>query len=325
MNNKKVYIIVLNYNGWLDTIECLESILKSSYTNYQIIVVDNNSSNRSMDFLIKWAQGNLDLWLPDNNPLKTLSFPLEKKPLEYVVYTNEEAICGGNPKVEKNLRNPIIFIQSNENRGFAAGNNLGIRYALVKDDFEYIWLLNNDTVIQKNTLNRFVQSMESNEEVILSGSIQYYYSNPNTIQAVGGGFDKYRASFWNYQSIEKCNAIDYVYGASMFFKKDFFNKVGLLNEEYFLYYEEIDLAERLKKTSFVQKVDKNIKIYHKHSGTISRENAFFREYFLEKNKIVFYKNYYPLLIWLPLLKIFLKYLKTFDKKYLKIIKDGIFR
>ena len=325
MNDKKVYIIILNYNGWLDTIECLESILKSSYTNYQIIVVDNNSPNNSIDFLIKWAQGKLNLWLPDSNLLKMLSFPLEKKPLKYVVYSKEEALLGGNPKIEKKFHNPIIFIRSDENRGFAAGNNLGIKYALAKGDFEYVWLLNNDTVIPKDTLNHFVQSMESNDEVILLGSVQYYYNNPNIIQAVGGGFNKYRASFWNYQSIEKYNKIDYIYGASMFFKKIFFEKIGLLNEKYFLYYEEIDLAERLKQTPFVQKVDKNIKIYHKHSGTISKEHTFFREYFLEKNKIVFYKKYYPLLIWIPLLKLFFKYIRTLDIRYLKIMRDGIFQ
>lgn len=55
--HEKVYIVILNYNNWKDTIECLESVLKSDYLNYQVIVVDNNSPNNSMDKIIQWADG----------------------------------------------------------------------------------------------------------------------------------------------------------------------------------------------------------------------------------------------------------------------------
>ena len=325
MTNKKVYIVILNYNEWQDTIECLESVLKSDYKNYQVIVVDNNSPNNSMNYLIKWAKGEIDLWLPDTNPLKNMSFPLKGKPIEYILYTKKEAEKGGNEEKENKLKNPIIFIQAEENKGFAAGNNIGIKYAFAKNDFEYIWLLNNDTVIEKDTLKKFVISMNENKNIGLLGSVQYYYNNPNKIQAIGGGFNKLTANFWNYQSLKNIEKVYYVYGASMFFRKECFKRVGLLNEEYFLYYEEIDLAERIKNSVFRQKVDKNIKIFHKHSGTISKKGNVFREYFLEKNKILFYKKYYKPLILIPILKVLKKYLLSFDKKYLKIIKEGILK
>ena len=156
--NKKVYIILLNYNGWKDTIECLESILKNNYDNYQIIVVDNDSPNKSMGYIINWAEGKQEVVYDENSQLKHLSQPHEQKPLNYVFYTKEEALKGGVRDKELKLNNPIIFIQSDENGGFAAGNNVGIKYALAKDDFEYIWLLNNDTVIENNTLSKFVKS-----------------------------------------------------------------------------------------------------------------------------------------------------------------------
>ena len=81
MKYSKVYIIILNYNGWADTIECLESVLKNDYPNYQVIVVDNNSPNNSMEYIKAWAEGKLDVWVKPAHPLRHLSFPLVKKPI----------------------------------------------------------------------------------------------------------------------------------------------------------------------------------------------------------------------------------------------------
>jgi len=87
----KVYIILLNYNGWVDKIECLESVLRNDYPNYQVIVVDNNSPNNSMEYLKAWAEGKLNVLVIPDNPLRNLSFPPVPKPIPYVNYTREEA------------------------------------------------------------------------------------------------------------------------------------------------------------------------------------------------------------------------------------------
>lgn len=326
--NKKVYIILLNYNGWKDTIECLESVLKNDYENYQIIVVDNDSVNNSMENIINWAEGKQEVVYDENSQLKHLSQPFEPKPLDYVFYTKDEALNGGIQEQEKQYKNAIIFIQAGENGGFATGNNIGIKYALVKDDFEYVWLLNNDTVIKKDTLSKLVKSFEEkkqNQKLGILGSVQYYYHKPELIQAAAGGFNKLRGNFWNYQTLEfKQEDISYIYGASMFIAKDVLNQVGLLNEEYFMYYEEIDFAERIKKYNFIQMVDKQIKVYHKHGGTTTTLESDFRKYYLEKNKIKFYKNFYFYLLFIPILKILKSYiLNGFKSIYLKILKDGL--
>jgi GT2 family glycosyltransferase len=80
----KVYIIIINYNSWADTIECLESVLRNNYPNYQVIVIDNNSPNNSMEYLKAWAEGKLDVWVKPNHPLRYLSFPPVKKPIPYI-------------------------------------------------------------------------------------------------------------------------------------------------------------------------------------------------------------------------------------------------
>lgn len=200
----KVYIILLNYNGWQDTIECLESVIKNDYPNYQVIVVDNNSPNNSMEHLKSWSEGKLDVWVNPHNPLGSLSFPPVQKPIPYVYYTREDAEKGGNLTLEENLKEkisenittkyPIVFIQSGDNLGFAGGNNVGIRYALAKDDFDSVILLNNDTVIKKDTISNLVNArMKLNEKAIYGGRI-YYYSESNKIWYDGGKFNEWTGS-----------------------------------------------------------------------------------------------------------------------------------
>ncbi|MDW8091366.1 MAG: glycosyltransferase family 2 protein, partial [Meiothermus sp.] len=119
-SSQLVYVIVLNWNGWKDTIECLSSLRHSDYPNYEIVVVDNNSEDDS------------------------------------VVRIRE-----AHPQV------PII--QAEDNLGFAGGNNLGIRYALSKGA-EFVWLLNNDTKVMKNTLSSMVELAMRNPDVGVVGS-----------------------------------------------------------------------------------------------------------------------------------------------------------
>jgi GT2 family glycosyltransferase len=294
--NKKVYIILLNYNGWKDTIECLESVLKNDYKNYQVIVVDNDSPNNSMDYIINWAEGKQEVVYDENSQLKYLSQPFETKPLEYVYYTKEEALKGGNKEKELKLYNPLIFIQAGENGGFAAGNNIGIKYALAKNDFEYVWLLNNDTVIKKDSLSSLV-SYASKNDLGISGSALMYYDNPNEIQAYGGTINKFFGTgkhIVNKDDIEK--KLDYVVGASFLINKVVLNKIGLLPEEYFLYYEETDYCFNARKNGFKLGIAVNSKVYHKEgvsTGGSSKgnEKSEFSDILSIKNRIKFHKKY----------------------------------
>lgn len=302
--DKKVYIIILNYNSWQDTIECLESVLKNSYENYQIIVVDNNSPNNSMDYLLKWAEGKICLWLPDSNPLKSLSFPLEKKPLEYILYTKAEAIQGGVKEKESKFKNPIIFIQAGENRGFAAGNNIGIKYALAKNDFEYICLLNNDTVVNKDFLSKIIKKFEKNANIgICSGNINYY-DEPNKIWFKGGQFNTITSQtkhfdygkYENYLcSNNESKKINFLTGCLWVVKKEVFEKVGLLNEDYFMYVEDLEYSLKVHKRGYKLDIECKSQIYHKVGASSGNEISAFSSYWMMRNRILFIrKNLTPL-------------------------------
>ena len=118
-----VYIIVLVYNNWQDTIECLESVLKLRAVNYKIIIVDNNSPDNSLEYIKKWADGKiLATCSSEDIKLKKLVYPLEEKPIKYKVFYKGIK----ENEIVDDIREKLIFIQSNENKGYAAGNNIVI-------------------------------------------------------------------------------------------------------------------------------------------------------------------------------------------------------
>jgi len=320
---KKVYIILLNYNGWKDTIECLESVLKNDYENYQIIVVDNDSPNNSMKYIKAWAEGKQEVVYDENSQLKHLSQPFVSKPLEYVFYTKNEALNGGDKDKESKLNNPIIFIQAGENGGFAAGNNIGIKYALEKDDFEYIWLLNNDTVIEKNSLSSLEEYATENDFGI-SGSALMYYHNPKEVQAYGGTVNKFFGTGSHIlQASEIEKKLDYVVGASFLIDKKVIDKIGLLPEEYFLYYEETDYCFNARSNGFKLGIVVDSVVYHKEGAKNKGKNTLFSDKYLFKNRLKFARKYLNNIsyvhigIVLSLIKLLLKF--EFSKAF-KLIK-----
>ena len=313
----KTYILLLNYNGWRDTQECLESVLKQDYSNYQIIVVDNHSTNQSMDHLVAWAKGE-EIASVDNKALQSLSTPHSSKPIDFILYDKGTAEQGGIPDTESQLNNPIVFIQSGENKGFAAGNNIGIKYALAKDDFEYIWLLNNDTVIEPQSLGSLI-TFTSKNSVGISGSALFYYDSPKKIQCYGACVNHFFGTTRFNRSKEEHNkCLDYIVGAAFLIDKKVIDTVGLLPEEYFLYYEETDYCFNAQKQGFTISVDIKSIIYHKEGSSIGlshKNNNNKNEYFdllSIKNRIIFHHKYLGggvglyLGLLVTILKVFLK-------------------
>lgn len=331
-----VNIVILNYRTWEDTIECIESVLKSDYKNYKIIVVDNASSNDSLKKIQMWLNGKLDYIINTNEELKDYVFPLEKKPLKYIVINETDII-------NKNIDDKeIILIQANKNNGFAAGNNIGIKFAQQQDDFQYLWLLNNDTVIKNDTLTKLVSTYDeysTTKSIGILGSKLYYYNYPEEIQGLGAMFNKYKASIrvlrtCNAQNNNKILQVDYAIGASMFTNKLFIEKIGLMNEEYFLYYEELDWSLRAKKLNLLTYTALNSIVFHKQgkstgTGQKHKNKNLLIERFKYSNLLKIYRNFFPSLLFIAKLAIMLKLIKkvvskNFDevKMIYKLLKYG---
>ena len=295
----KVYILVLNYNGWSDTIECLESVFRNSYPNYQVVVIDNASSNGSMEKIKGWANGEQEVLCPDSShPLYHLSHPFIKKPIPYVYYTREEAENGGNPELEEELlgdledkkpnthsllrsqigtstRCPLTLIQTGDNLGFAGGNNVGIRYALAKGDCGYVWLLNNDTVIDESALTEMMSLAENDQKIAMVGSKLLYYDKPAIIQEIGGGTINYKAlgiHIGGYFEEDKGQwdkpiEPDYITAASVLVRKHLIDRIGLLDEAYFMYIEDLDWSLRAKSEGYKLIYSYKSMIWHKKGSS----------------------------------------------------------
>jgi GT2 family glycosyltransferase len=295
----KVYIILVNYKKYSDTIECLESILKNHYSNFQVLIIDNSPDLISSTHLIKWFNNQYG---PVSTLFEDLVYPINDKPVSYVSLTEAEF-----KNESKTYPEPILLIKA-QNRGFAAANNLALNYLLkTRRQGDFIWILNNDTVISKNCLVDLVDFYSSgNNYDKLIGAKLMHYNNRNHLQAIAANYNKWlgitnhigdgeidAGQYDNYE-IKKTN---YIVGASMFLPFEFLQKSGLLNEEYFLFYEELDWLLSAAKHNLSCAIQSKAIVYHKEGSTISgsknNKNMDVADYYINVNRIKFTLIWYP--------------------------------
>lgn len=338
---KSIGIIVLNWQGWRDTLVCLDS-LRSLVQKVPIslIVCDNGSSDDSFAQILNWAQ---QYYMSSQMAI----FDLEKearseglgvrgKDIEGV-RSKEQGVMslGGLGKtgnhskfqekwpsinsinnINTNHPLPFVLIQTGANLGFAGGNNVAIRYALSTQQYEYLWLLNNDTVVDANALSALYEYAALHPQFALLGSTVIDYYQRDRVQCAGG------CRYWPLLTIFKpvfggqplswvmqYNVLvpirlDYVFGAAMFLRVASVQKVGLLNEEYFLFYEELDYSQRLKQQGYQIGWCQKSLVYHKGSASIGtvrenhQEKLQLANYYENLSTLKYTVNFYPR--WLPL-------------------------
>jgi GT2 family glycosyltransferase len=224
MNTKKVFVILLNWNNWRETKECLESINHVTGIDFEVVLVDNNS------------------------------LPEEKETLRNFQFS----IFNFQTK----------FIWNDSNLGFAGGNNVGIKYAL-EHGADYVMLLNNDAVAAPDFLSELVKVAESDPSFGIVGARIYKYGT-NDIVFGGGKINKWFTSgeHMNTQhATRNMQQVDYITGAAMLVKKEVIEKVGLMREEYFLYYEDVDWCIRARKAGYKCVLVPISHVWHKVSAT----------------------------------------------------------
>ena len=332
-----IYIIVLNYNNWADTLACAESILASTYQNFTLVIVDNASPDNSMRYIRKWAKGELESWTPPKDPLRPLSIPPRPKPLDFVYIDDIQ-------NYHDKQKHKVVLIQSHENKGYSAGNNLGLAYAKMQDDFDYIWILNNDTVIEKETLRKLIDCAKSKDERFgLFGTTLLFYDAPDKIQAFGATFNpfvavqKHNLAHVAYSKELVRNfdqtTLDYIIGASMFMRRSCIDTIGDMPEEYFIYFEEIDLATKCKNENIKFHICSDAVVYHKESASIDQIDqkvSAFSDFYAMRNRLIFTRKYYPYLLPTVYLGLFISLLlrlkrgdKTGMKNILRVLKTPL--
>lgn len=254
-----VEIVIVNYNGKKDTLECLVSLMKleTDGEKIEILVVDNGSVDGSV-----------------------------------------AAIKKEFPKVE--------ILENQENLGFAEGNNVGIREAL-EGGADYVMLLNNDTLVEKDCLRELLKAGEKDKKIgVLCPKI---YFSPGFEFHKKRYKDKERGKvFWyaggkidwqnilgihegvdevDYGQYDKQEQIEFATGCAMLVKREVFEKVGLLDRRFFLYLEDLDFSIRVKKAGFKLLFVPKAIVWHKNLGTTRKKGQALQAYYYTRNRLLF--------------------------------------
>jgi hypothetical protein len=258
----KVGILVLTFNNYADTRECMESLYALTYDHHEVIVVDNGSTDGSLQRL----EG---------------EFP------------------------------QAVFVHIGDNLGYAGGNNRGIEVALERGA-QLIWILNNDTVVDKDALSRLVDAARELPRAGIIGSKVYYHGDGKRLFFAGGQINAWTGETRHigYREIDrgqydKRKAVDYINGCNLLARRECIEEIGLLDEAYFLYYEETDWAVRARRAGWEVIFVPTPGVWHKieaGTGWISSTTA----YYLTRNRLYFIrKNYTPHLPFALLFSFFL--------------------
>ncbi len=253
----KVTIIILNWNSWQDTIECLESIQKVDYTNLEVIVVDNASKDESLEKISSWCRQN-KVWCHqlsqglDNPKIESIA-----KPIMYDDPNNEDTI------------QQLLLIKLPENTGFCLGNNIGMKQAIANGT-AFLLILNNDTIVTPTFLKPMIEIAQQEENVGLVGGIICYAENPDLIWFAGGSFDKYLESRREFDGeldygieFDRILNTDWVSGCMTLIPRSVYNRLGGYYEGFYIWSEEWDYSLRAKKAGYNLVIASKARIYHK--------------------------------------------------------------
>ncbi len=153
-----------------------------------------------------------------------------------------------------------------ENVGFAAGNNVGIRRAL-DEGAGWVWVLNNDTSVEPDALDAMVREGERSERTGIVGSVLYYFDEPDKVQAWGGG--RFRRLLGTADVMTSPGSEPtFITGASSLLRAEMLEDVGLYDESYFFYVEDVDLSFRAHLRGWRLRVAADSKILHKVAATL---------------------------------------------------------
>ena len=249
--NGLVYIIILNWNGWEDTVECIKTCRRLSYPHFRILILDNCSTDGSVSIISE-------------------KFP------------------------------DIELIQTGANLGFAGGNNVGIRYALARGA-DYVWLLNNDTVVDVWALSALVTVAEGDERVGMVGSKIVYYDNPHLIWYAGAISDLRRPYRLGHRGLleedrgayQQIQETGYITGCSLLARKEMIESVGFLDDALFLYFEDADWSARASAAGWKLMYSPGSVIRHKESASAGGAASPSVMYYTARNRLYFTRRNFP--------------------------------
>lgn len=240
-----VALIILNWNRREDTLRCLASLERSGYPSADVFVVDNASTDDTV-----------------------------------------EAVRSAHPHVR--------IIENSSNLGYAGGNNTGIEAAL-RENYDYVLILNNDTVVDPDAIERLVVLAERHPEAGIVAPVICYLDEPERVWAAGGTIDWHRGrvalSYLNAPVSDVPRqpfATEHVTGCCMLLRAGAIRKAGLIDPRFFLYFEETEWCMRIARAGFTIMVEPSARIWHAiHPG--EQEGSPAIAYYMTRNQLLFLK------------------------------------
>jgi GT2 family glycosyltransferase len=251
ITEKRVAVVIVNWNGWRETVECIDSLFAQSYGNFHTFVVDNDSQDQSIEHIVAWCnEPKADAAWRRHPGVGRLT---DQPGIGLVQRRVVERADQGLPASPEGCR--LTLIRSGGNLGFAGGCNVGINAAGLHN-FDYFWFLNADTVVDGRALAELVNRAEQRTGTGMVGSTIRYYDTPDMLQAMAGGrLDRSNGMTPHIGEGAPLSAVPmdgavveselaYITGASMLVSQRYIAEIGLMEEDYFLYFEDADWALR---------------------------------------------------------------------------------
>jgi len=262
----RVEILLLNWKGWRDTIECLESLLALEYSNFGLIVCDNDSPDGSVEKIEAWARGQLDVQSTFRGRVaehaRARSRPLRSKAVDRAAA--ESGSVRGDVM-------DLLIIRTGGNLGFSGGNNVGFRHLQARGDVDYVWMLNNDTVVAPDALAHLVRCAEQGADIGAVGATVLEFDHPDVVQYfAGASFAAWRGRIQLLGHGLPASAprsiasrLDYISGGCMLVPMRVLDDVGLLDERFFMYSEDADWCLRMRDAGYRVVYAPEAEIWHK--------------------------------------------------------------
>lgn len=241
-----VSLIILNWNGKDYIGSCLRSILDSTYKNYEVIVVDNASTDGSIEIVKK-------------------EFP------------------------------EVMIICNQRNIGFAAGNNVGIKHS--KGDI--IGLVNSDVIVDRDWLSELIKEISASSKIGVVSGVILYKNHDNLVESIGVNIDSLTGTHWRvgqYETLSEMTLIsdiDSFMACALLIKKVVIEDVGLLDERFFLYFEDADWIIRAREAGYEIKLVPSAVVWHEGSAS-SMKIPLKKYYHYSYSSFRFYFKHYPL-------------------------------
>lgn len=272
-------IVILNWNGHKDTIECIDSIRYNENRNYPIFVLDNGSKEESIKYIENWINE---------------SYNLSYEVISESVFLN---------KVQFNECS-LYFIKGKNNLGFAKGNNLV--WNKIKFFFNYILLLNNDTIIEKDSITKMLEYMNKNKNTGVVSCKINFYNNKDKLWNAGGYFTWYGDRRYYSQSVidkfkqksVKAISTPFVTGCVLMVRHSVSMRVGVFSEKFFFGEEDFNYCKRLQANNIKVESLLTSTIYHKVGSSIKKKQKKINSFVLHfSNRIINMKEFYKPVRW----------------------------